>query len=200
MKIKIIGDYNFFLFQDTVLNFWRFLRGHHRLPIKYKVPSLDYSKRTCSEYIYLSWEEVLENKLFKSNRTDLAIFVMSKINEWMTTTNLAIIRAQKGRGEKDIPRFELDFLKKHRPFFLIEHQDNFETYIVHFDEEFQKLFLLTISFYKTFESMEYEGIAGELTKYFDIASNDIKDEVEQISEHFNGDCSCIHSFEIEEEE
>ena len=200
MKIKIIGDYNFFLFQDTVLNFGRFLRGRHRLPIKYKVPSLDYSKRTCSEYAYLSWEEVLENKLFKANRTDLAIFVMSKINEWMTTTNLAIIRAQKGRGEKDIPGFELHFLKRHRPFFLIEHQDNFETYIVHFDEEFQKLFLLTISFYKAFESMENEGIAGELSKYFDITSNDIKDEVEQISEHFNGDCSCIHSFEIEEEE
>ena len=69
MKIKIIGDYNFFLFQDTVLNFGRFLRGQQRLSIKYKVPSLDYSKRTCSEYVYRSWEEVLENKLFKAKNS-----------------------------------------------------------------------------------------------------------------------------------
>ena len=53
-------------------------------------------------------------------------------------------------------------LTKYKPSFLIEHQDNYETYIVHLNEEMKGLFNEAIFFYneieKNFNHEVYDGV------------------------------------------
>lgn len=199
MIISVNGERNFFLYQDIYYWFAEFLNGKHDFPIENKHYDKDHFSRSVFEYVYDSWLAVLKEKLSKAGLSDIGEFLKSKLSDWMITTNIAIITAQKGKGIRDIPSNELEYLEKYQPFFLIEHSDDYEKYIIHLDGDMKVSFLYALEFYNSFKEMNAKTIIKELTTLFNVSESDIEKEVYQISEHFYPDLRCIETFEIVEE-
>ena len=178
MRIKVDGQSNFFLFQDIVYYFLLTLKRKWELPIENK-----HETDTCSRYIYESWNEMLQFKLFSKDVTESAIKFIGRLKEWMVTTNIAILTAQKENGT--IASFDVDYLRKYKPYFCIELTNNYSNYIVHLDDDIKELFLSAISFYQAFYKMNYELIINELTKYYAIDVDDISEELKIVINHFH---------------
>ena len=179
MKLLIKGESNFFLLQDIVYYFLLTLKRKWRLPIKNKH---DYD--TCSHYIYESWNDVLYLNIIKHNNTKLADEFISKCDEWMITTNIAILKAQKENSKRELASFENDYLEKFKPYFLIEHSNNYSNYIVYLNEDMELMFLSAVSFYKAFLSMDYKMIINELKKYFEIEEYMISKELRIVIDNY----------------
>ena len=200
MMIKVTGEHNFFLFQDIVYFFITTLNGDYcSFPIKNKHRGYEkYTSNTYS-YIYDSWLAVLKEKLYKVGLTDKGSFIVSKLSDWMITTNIAITTAQIGRGRKDIPSWELEYAKKNKPYFLIEHSDDFETYVIHLDGDIKEVFLEALKFYKTFQKMSPDTIMNELISLYKLNKSDIQEEVNVIAKHFVPNIKYFDSYEVVEE-
>ena len=197
MKLLIKGESDFFLFQDIVYYFLLTLKRKWRLPIKNKH---DYD--TCSHYIYESWNDVLYLKIVEHNNTKLADELIGKCDEWMITTNIAILKAQKENSKRELASFEIDYLEKYRPYFLIEHSNNYSDYIVYLNGDIELMFLSAVSFYKAFISMDYKLIINELKKYFEIEEFMISKELRIVIDNFvcnEFSNKKLQSYEIMEE-
>jgi len=179
MKLLIKGESNFFLLQDIVYYFLLTLKRKWRLPIKNK-----HNYDTCSHYIYESWNDVLYLNIIKHNNTKLADEFISKCDEWMITTNIAILKAQKENSKRELASFENDYLEKFKPYFLIEHSNNYSNYIVYLNEDMELMFLSAVSFYKAFLSMDYKMIINELKKYFEIEEYMISKELRIVIDNY----------------
>lgn len=197
MKLLIKGESDFFLFQDIVHYFLLTLKRKWKLPIKNK-----HNYDTCSHYIYESWNDVLYLNIIKHNNTKLADELIGKCDEWMITTNIAILKAQKENSKRELASFEIDYLKKYRPYFLIEHSNNYSNYIVYLNGDIELMFLSAVSFYKAFLSMDYKMIINELKKYFEIEEFMISKELRIVIDNFISNEFInrkLQSYEIMEE-
>ena len=197
MKLLIKGESNFFLFQDIVYYFLLTLKRKWRLPIKNK-----HNYDTCSHYIYESWNDVLYLNIIKHNNTKLADKLIGKCDEWMITTNIAILEAQKENGKRNLASFENDYLEKFKPYFLIEHSNNYSNHIVYLNGDMELMFLSAVSFYKAFLSMDYKMIINELKKYFEIEEFLISKELRIVIDNFISDEFInrnLQSYEIMED-
>ena len=197
MKLLIKGESDFFLFQDIVYYFLLTLKRKWRLPIKNK-----HNYDTCSYNIYESWNDVLYIKIVEHNNTKLADEFISKCDEWMITTNIAILEAQKENGRRKLASFENDYLEKLNPYFLIEHSNNYSNYIVYLNGDIELMFLSAVSFYKVFLSMDYKMIINELKKYFEIEEFMISKELRIVIDNFISDEFInrnLQSYEIMED-
>ena len=197
MKLLIKGESDFFLFQDIVYYFLLTLKRKWRLPIKNK-----HNYDTCSHYIYESWNDVLYLNIIKHNNTKLADELIGKCDEWMITTNIAILKAQKENGRRELASFENDYLEKFKPYFLIEHSNNYSNYIVYLNGDIELMFLSAVSFYKAFLSMDYKMIINELKKYFEIEEFMISKELRIVIDNFISNEFInrkLQSYEIMEE-
>lgn len=198
MKIKVFEERNFFLFQDIYYWFVQTLTGSQSLPVKNKHQRTDYYSYNAFEYVYDSWLAVLLEKLHKAGLTEKGNFLVGKLTEWMVTTNIAILTAQKERGERNIPSYELDYLKEYKPYFLIEHSDDFKTYIVYLEKDMEDAFRCSIDYYNAFKNMDARAISDELISLFKVEEIDIKEEIDAISKHFEPNIKCIDTFEVME--
>jgi len=197
MKVLIKGERNFFLFQDLVYYFILILKMKWRFPLENK-----FENGTCSYYIYKSWIEVLYMKIMRNKSTNLSIELLTRLTDWMVTTNIAILKAQKETKKRVLDSHEDDYLNKYSPYFLIEHVDNYENYIVHLEGDIEKLFLSAVSFYEAFKKLDYESIITELKKYYEIDEGIISKEVNLIINNYTFDDFAIEmlkSYEIMEE-
>ena len=197
MKILIKGEHNFFLFQDLVYYFLLFLKGKWKLPI-----NNNYEIGTCSYYICDSWYDLLLIKLYKSQKTELSKELINKLTEWMVTTNIAILRAQKETKTRNIDRYDEEYLKKYKPFFLIEHIDNFKNYVVNIDGDIKILFLNAIDFNKSFFKNDYKVLLAEIIKLFEVEETEISKELNVVINDFTADSFIkdeLESYEILEE-
>ena len=199
MKIKVTGENNFFLFQDIYYWFGKALVGERYLPIKNKHRRTDYYHFGALEFIYDSWLAVLYEKLKKAGLTDKGRFLHSKLTDWMITTNIAITTAQKGRGRRDIPSYELEYIQQYKPSFLIEHSDDFELYFIHLDGDMKEAFMRSLDFYNLFKDMNPKVIIDGLMTLYNVKEKDIEEEIETISEHFEPDLKFLDTFEVMEE-
>jgi hypothetical protein len=179
MKLLIKGESDFFLFQDIVYYFLLILKRKWMLPIKNK-----HNYDTCSHYIYESWNDVLNLNIIKHNNTKLADKLIGKCDEWMITTNIAILEAQKENGRRKLASFENDYLEKFKPYFLIEHSNKYSNYIVYLNGDMELMFLSAVSFYKAFLSMDYKMIIDELKKYFEIEEFMISKELRIVIDNY----------------
>lgn len=187
MVIRITGEHNFFLFQDIVYYFGLTLKFEWGYPIDNKYNCKDYRHRSTSEYIYNSWYELFIEKLKRCERTKYYHELIELFKSWMITTNIAITTAQKGRKREGIPSWELEMLTKYKPSFLIDHQDNYETYIVHLDEEIEIIFNEAILFYKTIEKdFNSQSFLTLLKRYFIIDEGYLSEELPVICDNFIG--------------
>lgn len=187
MIYRITGERNFFLFQDIVYFFGLALKNKRRLPIESKFKDEDYKYINASEYICDSWYEVFKEKLIQCKRTDYCQKLMNKCDEWMITTNIAITTAQKGMRKEGIPSWELDYIDKYKPSFLIEHSDDFEIYTAHLDGEFETLFNEALYFYKSIEyDFNLQSFIALLKRYFVFDDDYLSKELEVISDTFVG--------------
>ena len=182
MKLLIKGEHNFFLFQDIVYYYIKSLSGAFYSPIKNKHPS-----NSSSYYIYNSWLEVLKIKVLSSDDTDLTKKVKNLFTGWMITTNIAILTSQKERKDRDLSRYDFEYLEKYKPSFLIEHCDNYNSYLVHLDEDYKFLFIEALDYYNTFINFNYENVLRTIKKYFMIDENDISKEIEIIVNNYEND-------------
>lgn len=179
MKILIKGEHNFFLFQDIVYYFLLTLKRKWKLPINNK-----YEHGNCSYYIYDSWYDVLLTKIFNSESTSLSDELINKLNEWMITTNIAILKAQKETKTRNLDRYDEAYLEKYKPYFSIDHIDNYENYVAYIDGDIKKLFLNAISFYESFLKNDYQLIWNELRKYYKLDENEISKELDLMIKNF----------------
>lgn len=185
--IKINGEHNFFLFQDIVYYFGLTLKFEWRFPIVSKYKDKEKRSKCASEFIYDSWYDLFIEKLMTCPRTDYCRKLIDGFKDWMITTNIAITTAQVGRKEEGIPSWELDSLTKNKPSFLIEHNDDFEIYTVHFNEEIEVLFNEAIYFYHTIEnSFNPNSFLALLRRYFIIEEEYLSKEISVICENFEG--------------
>ncbi|MBQ7275784.1 MAG: hypothetical protein IJS58_00915 [Bacilli bacterium] len=179
MKLLVKGEHNFFLFQDIAYYYIKSLSGGFYSPIKNK-----HSSNSSSYYIYNSWLEVLKKKVLSSEYTDLIIKVKNLFTGWMITTNIAILTSQKERKDRDLSRYDFEYLEKYKPIFLIEHCDNYNSYLVHLDGDYEYLFTQALDYYNTFINYNYENVLRTIKKYFVIDENDISKEIEIIVNNF----------------
>lgn len=198
MIIKVTGEHNFFLFQDICYYFLKTIKHEWGFPIKNIYESKNYTKRNVLDFVYCSWLEVLREKLMKCEQTTYCKELLSYTSGWMVTTNLAITTAQKGRGREGIPSWELEWLEKYKPYFLIEHSDDFEIYTIHLDGEYLKLFKEAIYFYESFKNMKSDEIKALLERYW-VIECDIKEELDRVCSGFAYSDSNIHNYKIVEE-
>ena len=182
MKLLIKGEHNFFLFQDIVYYYIKSLSGAFYSPIKNK-----HHSNSSSYYIYNSWLEVLKIKVLSSDDTDLTKKVKNLFTGWMITTNIAILTSQKERKDRDLSRYDFEYLEKYKPSFLIEHCDNYNSYLVHLDEDYKFLFIEALDYYNTFINFNYENVLRTIKKYFMIDENDISKEIEIIVNNYEND-------------
>ena len=182
MILKIKDEHNFFLFQEIVYYYIKSLSGGYYSPIKNI-----HSHNTCSYYIYDSWLEVLKERVLSSERTDLTKKVNSLFTGWMITTNVAILTSQKERNDRNLSRYDLEYLDKYKPSFLIEHCDNYNSYLVHLDDDYEFLFLEAIDYYNTFINYNYENLLKTIEKYYVIDENNISKEIEIVINNFKID-------------
>ena len=197
MKLLIKGEHNFFLFQDIVYYYIKSLSGAFYSPIKNKHPS-----NSSSYYIYNSWLEVLKIKVLSSDDTDLTKKVKNLFTGWMITTNIAILTSQKERKDRDLSRYDFEYLEKYKPSFLIEHCDNYNSYLVHLDEDYKFLFIEAFDYYNTFINFNYENVLRTIKKYFMIDENDISKEIEIIVNNYENDDfipKMLESYEKQED-
>ena len=197
MKLLIKGEHNFFLFQDIVYYYIKSLSGAFYSPIKNKHPS-----NSSSYYIYNSWLEVLKIKVLSSDDTDLTKKVKNLFTGWMITTNIAILTSQKERKDRDLSRYDFEYLEKYKPSFLIEHCDNYNSYLVHLDEYYKFLFIEALDYYHTFINFNYENVLRTIKKYFMIDENDISKEIEIIVYNYENDDfipKMLESYEKQED-
>lgn len=197
MKLLIKGEHNFFLFQDIVYYYIKSLSGAFYSPIKNKHPS-----NSSSYYIYNSWLEVLKIKVLSSDDTDLTKKVKNLFTGWMITTNIAILTSQKERKDRDLSRYDFEYLEKYKPSFLIEHCDNYNSYLVHLDEDYKFLFIEALDYYNTFINFNYENVLRTIKKYFMIDENDISKEIEIIVNNYENDDfipKMLESYEKQED-
>ena len=184
MVVKIVGEHNFFLFQDIVLDFkYAFVEGW-RFPIVNKYRPKDYAFRSTNEYIYDSWFEVFKSKLLSSPKTDYLKKLLESFSSWMITTNIAITTAQIKRGRDGIPSWERESVNKYKPSFLIELGDDLETYIVHLEDDILTLFNESIYFFEQFQILEPSSLMTLLKRYFVFEDEYLKKEIDVICEHF----------------
>lgn len=200
MKIAVKEEHNFFLFQDLVEFFILVLRHRWRLPISNNYLGSKYPFCGASYYIYDSWYELLTEKISKSEYTELGKALIDKFDPWVVTTNIAILTAQDHRKEKEISRWEHEYMMENKPYFLIELLDDYTTYVVRLDKEFTILFNEAISFWKCFNNMDVETIYQQLSRYF-ILDEDIKNGLSIVCKHFtsNDEDKYISSYQIIEE-
>lgn len=194
MILKINDERNFFLFQDIVHWFIEALEDRRLHILHYK-----HEKSSASYYAYESWRDVLNEKLCKAPLTKHAEDIIAIHTPWMVTTNIAITTAQKGRGKHCIPEDELEYVEKYEPYFLIEHQDNYETYLVHLEGEIKDVFLEILDCYRTLARMEKDEIKGLLLRYYDISSEEIEEELSVIVPCYYADVEWINTYEVMEE-
>ena len=188
MIIKIKGEHNFFLFQDIVYYFGLTLKFKWRYPIKNKYTSKSCPCESASKFIYDSWYEIFIEKLEKCGRTNYYKKLVNKLNDWIVTTNIAILTAQEGRGSRELSSRELESIKEHSPSFLIEHSDDFETYIVHLNDEIAVLFNEAILFYQTIEHhFNTESFISLLRRYFIFDDDYLTEEIPVIIDNFIGE-------------
>lgn len=199
MIIKVVGEKNFFLFQDIYYFFALSLDGSYCFPIKNKHDSGKGFQKSTLECIYDSWLDVLRSKLDSSGLSDKGKLLVNKLKDWMVTTNIAIITAQKGRKIRDISRDELKYAEDNKPTFLIEHKSNYEEYFVHLDGEIKEAFLCSVDFYNAFKEMNSEVIIDELTRLYNANKKDICEEVKVVSKHFLTNIKYLDTYEIVEE-
>ncbi len=200
MKIAVKEEHNFFLFQDLVEFFILVLKHRQRLPISNNYLGSKYPFYSASYYIYDSWYELLTEKISKSKYTELGKALIDKFDPWVVTTNIAILTAQDHRKEKEISRWEHEYMMENKPYFLIELLDDYTTYVVRLDKEFTILFNEAISFWKCFNNMDVETIYQQLSRYF-ILNEDIKNGLSIVCKHFtsNDEDKYISSYQIIEE-
>ena len=200
MKIAVKEEHNFFLFQDLVEFFILVLKHRQRLPISNNYLESKYPFCNASYYIYDSWYELLTEKISKSKYTELGKALIDKFDPWVVTTNIAILTAQDHRKEKEISRWEHEYMMENKPYFLIELLDDYTTYVVRLDKEFTILFNEAVSFWKCFDGMDVETIYQQLSRYF-ILNEDIKNGLSIICKHFtsNDEDKYISSYKIIEE-
>ena len=110
MRILVKNEHNFFLFQDIVYYFLLTLKGKWRFFIESK-----HKHNSASYYIYNSWKEVLYTKVFSKTSTELSIYLIDELSDWMVTTNIAILTAQKERNTRYLDSHEIEYLEKYKP-------------------------------------------------------------------------------------
>ena len=168
MIIKVNDEHNFFLFQDLVEYFILILNHKWSFPISNKYNNNKYPHYCASYYIYNSWYELFLSKLANAKHTEYGQFLMGKQTEWMVTTNIAILMAQEHTEKRRLDRWDYEYLEKHQPYFLIEHSDDYESYIVHLDGDIKTLFNEAVFFWKSFERVEANNIYQLLSRYFEL--------------------------------
>ena len=196
MKVLIKGERNFFLFQDIVYYFILTLKRKWRFPIRNK-----YEYKTCSHFIYDSWKDVLNIKIFSRNSTILSKELQNGLTDWMVTTNIAILTAQKETGRRSVDRYDMEYLEKYKPAFKIEHTNNFNDYIVHLDSKMEILFNCAVSFYESFLKLDYVSFLDVIKKYFEVEEKEITEEMNEVVNGFICDefvKDKLNSYEIME--
>lgn len=178
MKIIIRGEHNFFLFQDLVHYFILTLKREWQFHLMNKY------RNSCNRYIYDSWYELLNEKISNSLKTKKACELIKKNRDWMVTTNVAILKAQKEIGRKNMSSFDLYYLRYYRPAFLIEHSNNYNDYIVYLDGDIKNLFLEAVSFTKIFKNLNEENFLELIQRYFIIEKEAISQEIEMVVNSF----------------
>lgn len=183
MIIKVNEERNFFLFQDIVYFFLLTLNNSWRLPMENKHSSKKYPFYGSNYYIYQAWFDIFAKKLYNCGLTDYGKQLVDANTSWMVTTNIAILEAQKQLGKERFNKYDEEYLEKNKPYFLIELTDNYQTYIVHLDDEMKVLFNEAVSFWGAFEQLEVERIYNQLRRYFEITEV-LKNELAVIVNNF----------------
>lgn len=182
MIIKVNGERDFFLFQDIVYYFFLTLDHRWSFPIESIHEKGSYPYFGASYYIYKSWLDLVDQSVESSEQTDLAKRVLSKWKDWMVTTNIAILTAQKMRKAARFNQYDEEYLRKNKPSFLIELSDDFEVYTIHMDDEMSFVFNEAVSYWESFSDFNSENFFKTLARYFAI-----KDEVKGLM-----DVACEH--------
>lgn len=197
MKIIVKDEHNFFLFQDIVYYFLLTLERKWRFPIQSK-----HKNSPASYCIYESWKDVLHTKVFSKNSTKLSKILINVLTDWMVTTNIAILTAQKERKVRKLDSHEIEYIEKYKPYFQIEFSNNYNDYIVNLDGKIEELFLNAVSFYKSFLVLDYSTILNELKKYFEIEEELISNELDIVIKNYDVDefvQNMLDSYEIMED-
>ena len=197
MKLIVKDEHNFFLFQDIVYYFLLTLERKWRFPIQSK-----HKNSPASYCIYESWKDVLHTQVFSKNSTELSNFLISELTDWMVTTNIAILTAQKERKVRELDSHEIEYIEKYKPYFQIEFSNNYNDYIVNLDGKIEELFLNAVSFYKSFLVLDYSAILNELKKYFEIEEELISNELDIVIKNYDVDefvQNMLDSYEIMED-
>ena len=145
---------------------------------------------------------ILKKKVLSSEYTDLTKKVKNLLTGWMITTNIAILTSQKERKDRDLSRYDFEYLEKYKPSFLIEHFDNYNSYLVHLDEDYKFLFIEALDYYNTFINFNYENVLRTIKKYFMIDENDISKEIKIIVNNYENDDfipKMLESYEKQED-
>lgn len=196
MKLLIKTEQNMFLFQEIVYDYIVMLKQLWRFPINNK-----FETNTTSYYIYDSWLDVLKNKIKKTQYTEFTKHIIDIFPNWMITTNIAILKAQKGKNKKYMSKYDLEYIEKHNPSFLIEYENNYDNYIVHLKDKYALLFNESLKFYQFFIDLNYDNLLKVLKKHFIIDESFISEEIRQVLDGFsisNYVNKMLNSYEIME--
>lgn len=202
MTFKIKGEHNFFLFQDIVEYFLLYLQRKWYLPISNKHKDKNYPYYNASYYIFDSWYELFIGKVLKAEYTELGKWLIANKKDWVYATNVGILTAQKALGRRDLSWKDENYIREHKPKFEVEHQDNYETYIINLEGDMLKTFKEAVSFWECFDTLEVEKIYQQLSRYF-VLTEDIKTELSVVCENYSPTDRkdrCLNSYEIEEDE
>ena len=201
MIIKVEGEHNFFLFQDIVYFFLINLQCQNFFPLKSKYIN-DSRTLMTSYYIYESWFDVLRDKLKKSGYSEPSKKFLDKRYEWIVTTNIAILKAQIGRKEKQISSYDYEYVREEKPSFLIEYSEDYTTYIVHLEGTIKELFNEAVYFWNSFKTFTDDNFYALLKRYY-LVDEDIKQEIHEICANYAvvlKKLRFLDSYEIVEEE
>lgn len=194
MKIKIVEEHNFFLFQDIVYHFILMLKHEFNFPLENVHRDKSYMTRPSLECIYRSWYELLMSKIETFEFNECGKRVINQKTAWIVTTNIAITKSQIARGREGIPKWELEHAKKYKPYFLIEFDLDSDTYIAHLDGEILNAFNEALIFVEAFRNFSKESFINILKRYYTFDETAIEKEIEIICEHYRFDDNSIIDF------
>ena len=120
--------------------------------------------------------------------------MLNQMVPWMVTTNIAITKSQIARGRKGIPKWEIEYSEKYKPYFLIEFDLNVDTYIIHIDDEIENVFNEALLFRRSFCNLNKDIFIATLKRYYIFDEVTIIEEISKICEHYRFDNNNVNSF------
>ena len=181
MKAIVKGEREFFWFQDGVEIFLKTLQNPRRFPLVDKIDNRPDSIHSASRFIADSWLDVFSSLLLASPKTELNKRLCTCFEPWMITTNLAIIKAQQGRGSRHIPERELEYAEKYSPYFVIDLSEDYEEYRVSLEGPYEEVFLEAVNFFKILSNLNPSSLQEWILRFFEVEEKEIQESLMEVS-------------------